>query len=81
MVEATGGGVGWFDYDADGVLDLFFIQGGNTLEESSTSRIPDVLFRGQRDAEFVSVGKHGWQKSSTSCQTKSDLFSTANRVW
>ena len=56
MVEATGGGVGWFDYDADGVLDLFFTQGGNTLKEPSASRIPDALFRGQRDAQFVSVG-------------------------
>ncbi len=56
MVEAIGGGVGWFDYDADGVLDLFFTQGGSPLDESNASRIPDVLFRGQRDGEFVSVG-------------------------
>ena len=56
MVEATGGGVGWFDYDGDGVLDLFFAQGGSASDEESANRIPDVLYRGQRDAEFVSVG-------------------------
>ena len=42
MVEATGGGAGWLDYDRDGNLDLFFNQGGKT---TGTPSAPDMLFR------------------------------------
>ena len=52
MVEATGGGVGWFDYDRDGNLDLFFNQGGTT---TGIPEAPDMLFRGSGD-RFWPVG-------------------------
>ncbi len=32
--ETTGGGVGLLDYDGDGLLDLFFAQGGPLLQRS-----------------------------------------------
>jgi hypothetical protein len=55
MVEATGGAAAWFDYDLDGVLDLFLAQGGSPLAEPMKSRETDRLFRGQPTGEFVSV--------------------------
>ena len=32
MSEAIGGGVGWLDYDLDGLMDLVHVQGGNPIE-------------------------------------------------
>lgn len=32
MVESTGGGGGWLDYDRDGWPDLYLVQGGNPTE-------------------------------------------------
>lgn len=56
MVEATGGGVAWLDYDADGELDLLLNQGGNPVSESDGKRPPDQLFRGLGYGTFDSVG-------------------------
>ena len=56
MVEATGGGIGWFDYDNDGVLDLFLNQGGPTAATSIETRPPDILYRGLKEVGFVAVG-------------------------
>jgi enediyne biosynthesis protein E4 len=47
MVESTGGGGGWIDYDRDGRLDLVMIQGGDPLA-SIAHPTGDRLFR-QRD--------------------------------
>src|SRR6266849_2129839 len=55
--EVMGGGVAWIDYDQDGYMDLFFVQGGKfppdstTKLQSPTSR----LFRNQGDGTFVDV--------------------------
>jgi hypothetical protein len=56
MVEATGGGAGWFDYDVDGFLDLFLVQGGVVLSDTNVNRKPDALFRGSTAGSFASVG-------------------------
>ena len=58
MVEATGGGVGWFDYDNDGVLDLFLNQGGLTAAKSIEVRPQDMLYRGIDEGGFVAVSEH-----------------------
>ena len=50
MVEATGGGAGWLDYDGDGRLDLYLCQGGNPAAETHDSEPQDQLFR-QLDSE------------------------------
>ena len=55
MVETTGGGAGWFDFDLDGRLDLYLTQGGNPARPGSPDQPPDRLFRQQDDGTFHDV--------------------------
>ncbi|HVW02550.1 MAG TPA: FG-GAP-like repeat-containing protein, partial [Planctomycetaceae bacterium] len=55
MVEATGGGAGWLDFDSDGWLDVYFCQGGDPASESRESEPVDQLFRQVEPGRFVSV--------------------------
>ncbi len=55
MVESTGGGCGWLDYDLDGRLDLFLTQGGVPDAAPDAPRPPDVLYRQGADGQFVDV--------------------------
>src|SRR6185369_5444838 len=57
LSETIGSGVAWLDYDQDGYLDLFLVQGGKfppdpkAIPRSPTSR----LYRNQGDGTFVDV--------------------------
>ncbi|QQS48881.1 MAG: CRTAC1 family protein [Acidobacteriota bacterium] len=53
LLETTGCGVAWFDYDNDGWLDLFFVNGTrfSGLTEAGTNR----LYRNNRDGTFTDV--------------------------
>lgn len=55
MVEATGGGAGWLDYDGDGLLDLYLCQGGNPAAEDRNGEPLDQLFRQVRTGRFEPV--------------------------
>lgn len=55
MIEATGGGAGWFDFDLDGRLDLYLTQGGNPTKPGSPEQPPDRLFRQLDDGTFRDV--------------------------
>ncbi|MEK6260409.1 MAG: CRTAC1 family protein [Planctomycetota bacterium] len=55
MVEATGGGAGWFDFDLDGRLDLYLTQGGNPAKPGSPEQPPDRLFRQVDEGSFRDV--------------------------
>jgi hypothetical protein len=55
MVEATGGGCGWFDYDLDGWPDLYLGQGGNPALPASRDQPSDRLFRNRGDGHFDDV--------------------------
>ena len=55
MVEATGGGAGWLDFDGDGQLDIYFCQGGNPASEDRPSEPIDQLFRQVEPGRFVAV--------------------------
>src|SRR5438876_9357136 len=55
--EVMGGGVAWIDYDQDGYMDLFFVQGGK-FPPDSTAKLQSPtsrLFRNQGDGTFVDV--------------------------
>lgn len=56
MVESTGGGVAWLDYDSDGELDLLLPQGGDPTSKGDRARPKDQLFRGVGSGTFEAVG-------------------------
>src|SRR4051794_7020816 len=66
LLETTGTGVAFIDYDNDGLLDLFFVN-GSTLEGFPASKAPtNHLYRNKRDGTFEDVtskaglGDSGW---------------------
>lgn len=52
MTQATGGGVGWFDYDCDGLPDLYLVQGGGPLLNDRPLNPVDRLYRNVAGARF-----------------------------
>jgi tetratricopeptide (TPR) repeat protein len=53
--ETMGGGVGLLDYDGDGWLDLYFVQGGPFPPPQSKIERGDRLFRNRGDGTFEDV--------------------------
>ncbi|MCI0485074.1 MAG: VCBS repeat-containing protein [Blastocatellia bacterium] len=52
--EIMSGGGAWLDYDGDGALDLYLVQGGE-LDATGPSRAGNRLFRNKRDGTFQDV--------------------------
>lgn len=57
MVESTGGGCGWCDYDRDGHLDLYLTQGGIPCRNADDPEKLDALFR-QTAGRFHDVAEN-----------------------
>jgi len=55
MVEATGGGCGWLDYDLDGQPDLYLGQGGDPAAPASSLQPNDRLFRNVGQGHFEDI--------------------------
>ncbi len=55
MVETFGSGVAWIDYDNDGYIDLFFVNGANLSEGKPSPG--NVLYRNTGKGTFVDVTK------------------------
>jgi hypothetical protein len=66
MVEATGGGCGWIDFDRDGNWDLYLNQGGNPAAATSAERPPHQLYRNVGAGRFelataaCGIDEHGY---------------------
>lgn len=52
MVESTGGGAGWFDFENDGRIDLMLTQGGIPCPSNGNPGKVDVLLRQHPDGSF-----------------------------
>lgn len=55
MPEQMGGGVGLLDYDGDGLLDVYLVQGGSLTNDVPSKRTGDRLFRNLGQGRFEDV--------------------------
>ena len=52
LIEATTGGIGFLDFDGDGLLDLFLVNGGETPGGKSEQPVLHALYRNMGDGRF-----------------------------
>lgn len=60
LPEIIGGGVAMIDYDNDGDLDLYFVQGGQlteAIEDPASNQFSDRLYRNDGDFTFTDVSE------------------------
>lgn len=55
LIETMGGGVGLFDFDDDGWLDIFLLNGGETPRGRSDKPLYNALYRNLGNGKFVDV--------------------------
>ena len=54
-LETMGTGVGWIDYDQDGLLDLYFVQSGATKVYTPPHPLRSALYHNNGDGTFTDV--------------------------
>jgi enediyne biosynthesis protein E4 len=58
LIETMGGGVGFLDFDHDGLQDMFFVNGGETPNGKSPKPVRNALYRNLGNGEFQDVSAH-----------------------
>lgn len=77
LVEAMGAGAAWLDYDGDGNLDLYVVN-GSTFSRPALGGEPNRLFRGDGKGNFTDVtdasgvGHRGWGFGATAGDVNGD---------
>jgi enediyne biosynthesis protein E4 len=54
-LETMGTGVGWIDYDQDGLMDLYFVQSAATAAYKPSTPLHSTLYRNNGDGTFTDV--------------------------
>ena len=57
LIEVTTGGLGFLDYDNDGLLDLFLVNGGETPRGKSARPVQHALYRNMGNGRFREVAQ------------------------
>ena len=52
LIETMGGGAAFLDLDGDGLLDIFFVNGGETPRGKSSSPVRNALYRNLGNGKF-----------------------------
>jgi len=55
MIEAASGGVAFVDYDSDGLLDIFLVNGGETPKGKSPGPVKNALYHNLGNGKFEEV--------------------------
>ncbi len=55
LIETMGSGCGWIDYDQNGLLDLYLVNGAATGVYSPTQPLRSALYRNNGDGTFTDV--------------------------
>jgi hypothetical protein len=55
LIETMGGGVAFLDFDNDGLLDIFLVNGGETPNGKSSSPVRNALYRNLGNGRFENV--------------------------
>src|SRR5947208_1649167 len=56
LIEATSGGVAFLDFDSDGLLDIYLVNGGETPRGKSPTPVRNALYRNLGNGKFQEVG-------------------------
>jgi hypothetical protein len=55
LIETMGSGCGWIDYDQDGLLDLYLVNGATTHVYSPNRPVRSALYRNNGDGTFTDI--------------------------
>jgi hypothetical protein len=55
LIETMGSGCGWIDYDQNGLMDLYLVNGAATRLYTPTHRLQSALYRNNGDGTFSDV--------------------------
>jgi enediyne biosynthesis protein E4 len=57
LIETMGGGVAFLDFDGDGLLDIFLVNGGETPHGKSSRPVRNALYRNLGNGKFEDVAE------------------------